>query len=309
MTVPILESLRAAFVERPHPDAVFELAPERLSGLRATAPGRAPRGRFILPLRAGSLVPSFDRPNVTDAFAVRAAIERGKGELGIGGGTIALLVPEPCVRIFILTVESVPGSPAERDTFIRWRVGKQMPLLPEDLRLAYDIAPGAPARKVIVSAARDAVVREYEGLFESAGMHVGTVTVPSLSLVNLLGVRPGTNGLLLNIESDSLSFLALMDSGWTLYRQKGLGPDLAAEARTDIVVNEVENTVHFIEDRERKKVERIWVRAAAWDDGSAVVSRLKGALLLAAQTVDYEAPGDWDEREKAALAPLMGQVA
>jgi hypothetical protein len=309
MTVPILQSLRAAFLERPLPDAVFELTTGRLSGLRSSSRGRAPRGRVIIPLRAGVLTPSFDRPNVADAAAVRAAVEQGKSTLGLGGGTVSLLIPEPCVRIFILTVESVPASQAERDTFIRWRVGKQMPLLPEDLRIVYDISPSAAPRKVIVSTARDAVVREYESLFEAAGMRVGAVTVPSLSLINLIGRPRGTNGILLDIEADSLSFLAVMDSGWTLYRQKGLGPGLSAEAKTDMVINEVENTVHFIEDKERKKVERVWVRSGSWDEGPAVVARLSGILPVPAEAVDYAAPEDWTEREKAALAPLMGQIA
>ena len=308
MTVPMLESLRAAFLDRPVPDAVFELAPGRLCGLRLSARGRPPRSRVILPVAAGVLTPSFDRPNVADAAAVGGAIERGKSALGLGGGTVSLLIPDPCVRVFIMTVESLPGPQAERDAFIRWRVGKQMPLLPEDLRLAYAVAPGGPSRKVIVSAARAAVVREYEGLFESAGLRVGAVTIPSLSLVNLIDLCPGTNGILLDIEADILSFLAIMDSGWTLYRQKGLGPGLSAEAKADLVINEVENTVHFIEDKERKKVERIWVRAASGAEGPAVVARLSGTLSLSAATVDYRAPEDWDEREAAVLAPLMGQV-
>jgi hypothetical protein len=308
MTVPIRERLRAAFLDRPVPDAVFELAPGRLCGLRPSGRGRAPRGRVILPLAAGVLTPSFDRPNVADMAAAVSAIERGKTSLGLGGGTVSLLIPEPCVRVFILTLDSLPASPAERDSFIRWRVGKQMPLLPDDLRLAYDVAPGGPAQKVIVAAARAAVVREYEGLFESAGLRVGAVTVPTLSLVNLIGICPGTNGVLLSIETDSLSFLAIMDSGWTLFRQKGLGPDLSAEAKADLIVNEVDNTVHFIEDKERKKVGRIWVRAAGATEGPALVSRLNGSLPLSAAIVEYPAPEDWNERETAVLAPLLGQV-
>ncbi len=307
--MPMIESLRTAFLGRPLPDATFGLERGRLTGLRPSGRGRAPRGRCVRPLTSGALAPSFDRPNVFDSAEVGAAIDRAKDELRLRGGTVALLIPEPCVRNFVLAVEGMPAAGAERDAFLRWRVGKQMPLPPDDLRLACDAPAGAAAGRVMVSAAREAVIREYEGLFEAAGMRVGAVTVPSLSLVNLVGIQPATNGLLLDIEADCLSFLAFMGAAWTLYRQKAFGPDLSAEARADLVVNEVENTVHFLEDRERRKVERLWVRSGTAEEGPEIVSRLTGALPLAAEVIDYDAPGDWDGREKAALAPLMGLIA
>jgi hypothetical protein len=307
--VPLFQKLQARFVERPLPDAAFELAPRHLGGLRVAPRSRSASGRFLLPFRTPALVPSFERPNVHDASAVRALVEEGKKAIGFGGGTISLLIPEPCVRIFILTVDSLPAAQAERDSFIRWRVGKQMPLLPEDLRMAYAGPAGSSAGKVIVSMAREAVIREYETIFESAGMRVGTVTVPSLSLVNLIDGTAGRNGVLLNIEADYLSFLAIMDSEWILYRQKGVSPDLPDGTKAELVVQEVENTVHFLEDKERKKVERIWVRSGAGEDGPGILSRLKASLPLPAAMINYAAPGDWSAQERTALAPLMGQIA
>jgi hypothetical protein len=309
MTVSLLKKLRGRFVDRPLPDAVFELTPSRLSGIRVSGRGRSVRRRFIYPFQTGVLSPSFDRPNVTDAAAVQDAIERGKRVLGLGGGSVSLLIPEPCVRIFVLTAESVPSSEAERDTFVRWRVGKQMPLIPEDLRMDYSFSSGPGPAKIIVSAAREAVIREYEDLFQSAGMKVGALTVPSLSLVNLLGGGPDRNAILLNIEADYLSLLAVMGSEWTLYRQKGIGTDLLADRKADLVVKEVENTVHFLEDKEGKKVEEIRVRAESWADGPVVVSRLKAALEMPAELIEYATPEAWDVREKAILAPLVGQIS
>jgi hypothetical protein len=309
MTVPLLKKLRARFVDRPLPDAVFELTPGRLCGIRVSARGRPARKRFILPLELGAIGPSFDRPNVIGAASVKHGIEEGKKVLGLGGGTISLIIPEPCVRIFILTADSVPSAPGERDAFVRWRVGKQMPLLPEDLRLDHDFSVGPGPRKIIVAAAREAIIGEYEDLFQSAGMKVGTVTIPSLSLVNLLDGGPDANAILLNIETDNLSFLAVMDSGWTLYRQKGVGTDLLADEKAALVVKEIENTVHFLEDKERMKVEKVWVRSESWEEGPLVVARLGESLTLPAEMIEYAAPEDWDPREKAILAPLVGQIS
>lgn len=306
--MPLLKIVRARFLERPLPDAVFELRPDRLSGLRVSARGQAGQNRFVLSLDKGLLAPSFDRPNIAGASGLGAAIEQGKDLLGLGGGTVSLLVPEPSVRVFILTVESLSAAPDEREAFIRWRVGKLMPLMPEDLRLAYDVPSGFHSGKIIVAAAREAVVREYEELFEAAGLRVGAVTVPTLSLANLRG-GPGGSGILLNAEADRLIFLAVMDSEWTLYRQKGVGADLEPGRRADTIAQELENTVHFLEDKERKRVERIWVHADDGEEAAGIVARLKGGLPLPVELVDYEAPGDWSDGEKAALAPLMGQIA
>ncbi len=305
--MPLLKRLRESFFERPLPDAVFDVRPDRLCGLRVAGRGRPGRGRFVLGLDKGLVAPSFDRPNLTGA-GLGLAVEQGKDALGLGGGTVSLLVPEPAVRVFILAVESLPALPEERESFIRWRVGKLMPLLPEDLRLAYDVPPGFHSGKIIVAAAREAVVREYEDVFEPAGLRVGAVSVPTLSLANLRG-GPGGSGLLLNAEADRLIFLAVMDSEWTLYRQKGIGFDQAAGPRTDTIVQELENTLHFLEDKEGKKVERVWVHAEGGEEAAGIVSRLKEVLPLPVEPLAYEAPEDWSDREKAALAPLVGQIA
>lgn len=306
--MPLLKKLRDRFFERPLPDAVFELRPDRLSGLGVAGKGQPGRSRFALSLDKGLVAPSFDRSNIAGVSGLGMAVEQGKEALGLGGGTVSLLIPEPAVRVFILAVEALPAALEERESFLRWRVGKLMPLLPEDLRLAYDVPSGFHSGKIIVAAAREAVVREYEDLFESAGFRVGAVSVPTLSLANLRG-GPGGSGILLNAEADRLIFLAVMESEWTLYRQKGVGADLEAGRRAETIVQELENTVHFLEDKERKKVERVWVHAEDGEEAAGIVSRLKDALPLPAEIVAYEAPGDWSDREKAALAPLVGQIA
>jgi hypothetical protein len=308
MTVTLLQTLRTRFLDRPLPAAVFSLAAGRLCGIRVSAAGRADCRRCILPFERDVLAPSFDRPNAA-AASVAPVVREAKKLLGLGGGTVSLLIPEPCVRIFILSPEAVPAAEAERETFIRWRIGKLMPHLPEDLRLDYAVSAGPGPRKIIVIAARDAVIREYEGLFEAEGLRAGTVTIPSLSLVNLLDGGPDENVMLLNIEADGLSFLAVMDGGWTLYRQKALGTDLSLEERAGLVVQEVENTVHFLEDKERRRAARIRVCSERWQEGPLVVSRLKDVLSLPAEMIAVPAPEDWDAGERAVLAPLVGQIS
>lgn len=304
------KSLRSRFLDRLVPDAVFQVSPTFVSGIRVSKKDGSVRGGFVLPLQGRPVSPSFDRPNLTDPAAVEEAIARGMKSLRISSGSVALLLPEPAVRVFVLSVESFPGSGRERDAFIRWRIGKQMPLIPEDARIDYAASPGRGVRKVIVAMARQTIVREYEALFEKAGLKPDLVTVPSLTLVNLAVRKGPMNGILLNLEDETLTLLSVTDSGWALYRQKGVGAPGGPEAdeRAENIVREAENTVRFLEDKEKQRVEKLWVRTAVAAERPALIARLKQRIDLPLEPVDYEAPEAWTEAQKAVLAPLVGQI-
>ena len=302
--------LKSHFQDRLLPDAVFQLSPSFLSGIRVSKKDGSIRGGFVLPLRDRPLSPSFDRPNVADPAALGEVIAQGMENLRLSSGSAALLVPEPSARVFVLSVDSFPRSGKERETFIRWRIGKQMPLIPDDARIDYAVTPGRGARKIIVAMARQTVVREYESLFEKAGLKPVLVTIPSLALINLVGQAGPSNGILLNLEGETLTLLAVMDSGWALYRQKGVGGSGGPEAdeRADNIVREAENTVRFLEDKERKRIERLWVRTAVAAERPQLMDRLKDRIDLPLEPVVYEAPEAWTEAQKALLAPLVGQI-
>jgi len=211
------------------------------------------------------------------------------------------------VRVFVLSVDDFPGSGREREAFLRWRIGKQMPLIPEDARIDYAVTPGRGARKVIVAMARRVVVWEYEALFEKAGLRPVLVTSPSLALVNLVPSDRRKNGVLLNIEDETMTVLALDEPGWTLYRQKDIGAPGAGE-REENIVREAENTIRFLEDRDRTRVERLWLRCAAAADQPAIRARLGERIVLPIEALAYQAPEVWTEAHKAVQAPLIGQI-
>lgn len=304
------ERIRAHYSERLLADAVFQIAPGHLSGVRVARAEGTVKAGFVLPFRERPVVPSFDRPNVTDPAALEEAIAQAKKSLRLSSGTAALLIPEPSVRVFVLAVDSFPGAGKERDAFIRWRIGKMMPVIPDDARIDYAATPGRGARQVIVAMARQVVVWEYEALFEKAGLKPVVVTVPSLALVNVVRRGGPASGLLLNLEDETLTLLALSGPGWTLYRQKDVGsPDgTGMDERADTIVREVENTLRFLEDKEQAGVERIWLRSSVAAERPALVARLKERIALPVEPVEYQAPEAWTEAHKAVLAPLVGQV-
>ncbi len=303
-------SLRRYFVERLLPDSVFQITPRHLSGIRVSRGDGWVKGGFVQPFRERPVTPSFDKPNVIDPAALEEAIVQGRESLRLSSGSAALLIPESSVRVFVLTVDSFPGSAKERETFLRWRIGKQMPLVPEDARIDYAVTPGKGARKVIVAMARQVVVWEYEALFEKVGLKPVLVTAPSLALVNLVRPNGRANGVLLNVEDETLTVLALADPGWSLYRQKDIGPPggPSADERGDNIVREAENTIRFLEDRDRTRIEGLWLRCAAAAELAEVRGRLAERIALPIEPIDYAAPEAWTDAHKAILAPLIGQI-
>jgi len=304
------ERLTKHFTERLMPDSVFQIAAGHLSGIRVSRGDGAVKGGFVQPFRERPVAPSFDRPNVTAPAVLGEAIAQGMKNLRLSSGSAALLIPEASIRVFVMGVETFPGSGKERDAFIRWRIGKQMPLIPEDARIDYAVTPGKGARKVIVAMARQVVVWEYEALFEKAGLKPVLVSAPSLALVNLVRGTGRGNKVLLNIEDDSLTVLALANPGWSLYRQKAIGlPEgAAADERRDNIVREAENTVRFLEDRDKARIEGLWLRCADASELPEIMRRLRERITLPIEPVDYRAPDVWTDAHKAILAPLIGQV-
>jgi hypothetical protein len=301
--------IKTFFTERLLPDAVFQIAPGHLSGLRVSRGDGLVKGGFVQPFRDRPVGASFDRPNVIDASALEEAIDQGKRNLRLSSGTAALLIPEPSVRVFVLAVDSFPGAGKERDAFIRWRIGKMMPVIPDDARIDYAATPGRGARQVIVAMARQVVVWEYEALFEKAGLKPVLVTAPSLALVNLVPGADRAGSVLLNIEDETLTVLALADPGWTLYRQKDIGAAGGpAEERGDNIVREAENTIRFLEDRDRTRIEKLWLRCAALAEWPSIAERLRERISVPIEAVSYRAPEGWTDAQKALLAPLVGQI-
>ena len=302
--------LKTHFTERLLPDAVFQIAPGHLSGIRVSRGDGTVKGGFVLPFAERPVAASFDRPNVTAPAVLEEAIAQGQKNLRLSSGTVGLLIPEPSVRVFVLAVDSFPGPRREREAFLRWRIAKQMPLVPEDARLDYAATAGRGARQVIAILARRAVVEEYEALFEKAGLKPVLVTAPSLALVNLVRRDGRGTGVLFNIEDETLTVLALSGGGWTLYRQKDIGRPGASPApeREENIVREAENTVRFLEDRDRVRVESLWLRCAAIAELPALRDRLRDLTGLPVEPVDYRAPEAWAESHKALLAPLVGQI-
>ncbi len=303
--------LMERFLEAPLPDAVFQVAPRVLSGIRVFARERSVGGRFIAALPDGAVRPAFEGANVADPALLEAKVREGMLKLGLSQGTVAILVPELCVRVFLLPMDAPPASDRERERIVRWRVGKMMPSLPEDARVVHQSVAAGDGERVVAAVARPEVVREYEDPFSRAGLTPGNVTLPSLSLVGLLPAGGG-DALVVNVEDDSLSITAIVGAEPALFRQKPFvldrGPGTPLGRRVAQLVKEIENTALFLEDKEMKHVGAVWLRAPS-DNGDDIAAELARQLSLPVRETGSLVPGDAGAREKAILSTLYGQMA
>ena len=310
--LPDLKRLKDHFLEAPLPDAVFQLTTSHLTGLRISPRERRAAGHFISRLPAGVVRPSFDKTNLPNVPLLESKVREGMAKIGLGQGTVAVVLPELSARVFILNLDSIPVSQKEREKIIRWRVGKQMPAVPEDARFVHQGFAAGRSERIVVAVSREAVLEEYEGLFSRCQLAVGNLSLSSLSLTNLLPAS-GEDVLVVNLEEDSLSFAAVIDSRLSLYRQKAFAfdrtPGVPLDQRIGGILKEVENTMHFLEDKEKKRVRSLWFRSGLPDAGVDIAGELRRLLALTVrETGELTGPVAGDG-ERGLLSPLFGQLA
>lgn len=308
-----VEKIKKYFLELAPPEAVFQLTSHALYGVRLAPKERTVKHFCVLPLKPGAILPSFDRANIPEPAAVESKIEEAKRLLHLQEGPVACLLPELCFKVTLFSVDSLPLSPQEREKIVWWRVKKIMPLLPDDTRLSFDTFKSQESEKVLASLARSSVIREYEEIFARKRLKVETATLPTLNLLHLLNQtqRAGEDALLANIEEDSVGLLAIINSEIVLYRVKPFLPEgrwqISPEDKLETVLKEMENTLHFIEDREKKKINALWIRQGQTDAQADWMAVFREKLPLSVQSVESLVPLDMPSREKQLLSPLVGQ--
>jgi hypothetical protein len=296
------------FTSPPCPPVIIQVSSAFLTGLQVAVKEKKAKQRLILPLPGGLVEPHFDRTNIPDSAALAGLLKEHVGRLRASGSDAACLLPETCFRVFVLPFESLPASDRERENLILFRAKKQMPLLPDDLRLSYQVMGSGSGTKVVAALARASVIREYEAFFAGLGLELGIVTPPALSLVNLIDWQAEKAGLLVNLDDDSLGLVAVTRSEPALYRVKAFAGERSEARRADGLAKEIENTIHFIEDRENQPIPALWFRNGLLDGGDDLPSALAGKLAVPVKPVSAPLLDSLPEAERSILTPLAGLI-
>ena len=204
----------------PDPPLAVEIGVDRLAAIRWARNGSA-HDIAIEPLPPGAVVPSALETNLVNVDAVRTALSNVCSRLHAKDEDVAMLLPDPVIRVFVQHFDEFPRSPQEALPMLRWKLKKSVPFGVDETLLSYmRQSPREGGVDVLTAFARLRVVREYEQLAESVGLRAGVILSSSLAAMALLDEH--NTALLARVSDTVLTTAIVRDSVLYGYRSTEL---------------------------------------------------------------------------------------
>jgi type IV pilus assembly protein PilM len=199
----------------PHPHIAIEFAPDRMAAARWK--GNSVDEFTVETLPAAALVPSAVEANLINPTALKTAMANIVSRLRAKDQDVALILPDPVIRVFVQHFDEFPRSPQEAIPMLRWKLKKSIPFEADETVISYMRQPSrAEGIDVVTALARLRILREYEALAEDAGLNPGVVLSSSLAAISLLGDAKAT--LLARISGVALTTAIVRDGVLCGYR-------------------------------------------------------------------------------------------
>src|SRR5437899_12478256 len=175
----------------PHPPLAIEVAPDRVAAARWSRAGSLDMFA-VESLPPGAIVPSAVEINLVNSAAVKAAVSKACHRLRSRDEDVALILPDPVIRVFVQHFEDFPRSSEEAIPLLRWKLKKSVPFEADETVISYfRQAPREAGVDIVTAVARLRIIREYESLAERVGLQPGVVLSSSLAALSLLdGEKP-----------------------------------------------------------------------------------------------------------------------
>jgi type IV pilus assembly protein PilM len=240
----------------PHPPLALEISQDRIAAARWTRTGGLD-DYAIEALPNGALMPSAVETNIVDSTAVRGAIAAVMSKLRAKDEDIALLVPDPVIRVFVQHFEQFPRSPQEAEPMLRWKLKKSVPFEADETVISYmRQAPREDGVDVVTALARLRIVREYEALVEGVGLYPGVVMSSSLAAVTLLDDRHPT--LLARVSGLALTTAIVREGVLCGYRCTEL-PAQNVDLTPQMLLEEIFPVAAYYQDTWREGIQSVRV--------------------------------------------------
>lgn len=239
----------------PHPSLVVEIAPGHVAAARWGSGHGDLEDVVVESLPAGSVMPSPVESNITQPDAVRGALRRVFNRIPARGAAVALLVPDPVVRVFILPFENLPRRADEALPLLRWRLKKSVPFDVDETVVSWMRQQARDGGlELLTAVARQRIVREYEEIVESAGAPIGVLLSSTLAALPLLEERGAT--LLVRLSGKSLTSVIVHDANLCVYRSTDMPADVAL-LEPQVVLDEIFPALAYYQDNWNAPVDRV----------------------------------------------------
>lgn len=170
----------------PHPPVAIEIAADRIAVARWSRTGSLDSFAVEL-LPPGAIIPSPVEVNLVNSAAAFSAISKACERVRTRDEDVALILPDPVIRVFVQHFEEFPRSEEEAIPMLRWKLKKSVPFEADEAVISYmRQAPREAGVDVVTALARLRIIREYESLAEKVGLHPGVVLSSSLAAISLI---------------------------------------------------------------------------------------------------------------------------
>lgn len=238
----------------PHPALAIEIAPERVSLVQWSHAGLVEEFA-VAPLPPGALLPSVVETNVVDSAAVQSALEKVCHQLHVQEANVALLLPDPVIRVFVQHFEEFPRSSQQALPLLRWRLRKSVPFDAEEMLLSYVRQPPRDNGVNIVTAlARIPIVREYENILRAAKLRPGVVLSSSIAALALLDHNRAT--LMVRVAGNALTTSIVRENILCGYRCTEL-PVNSRELQPRTLLDEIFPVAAYYQDTWSERIQSV----------------------------------------------------
>ena len=230
----------------PHPLIACEIAAGYIAAARWNRAGNSIDSLAVEPLPPGAIRPNAVETNLTNPAEVRAAIEKVFARLQAKTRDVALFLPDPVIRVFVLHFDAFPRSASEALPLLRWRLKKSVPFDTDETVVSFmRQAPREQGVDVVTALARLRILREYEQLLEPIGMSPGVVMSSTLAALPLLADR--TPALLARVSGRSMTAAVVRDGTLCGYRCVDLPAD-ESEITAQALLDEIYPLAAYYQD-------------------------------------------------------------
>jgi len=228
----------------PHPHLAIEFAPDRLAAARWK--GNSVDDFTVETLPPAVLVPSAVEANMINPGALKTAMANIVSRLRAKDHDVALILPDPVIRVFVQHFDEFPRSSQEAIPMLRWKLKKSIPFEADETVISYMRQPSrAEGIDIVTALARQRIVREYEALAEDAGLYPGVVLSSSLAAISLLEDAKAT--LLARVSGVALTTAIVRDGVLCGYRCTEL-PAHSGDITPKMLLDEIYPVAAYYQD-------------------------------------------------------------